>query len=248
MRSVRTDVTEMSVIFMANLVGSTGNDHGILTLGLDHDTVLQGVKLVKGADIILYRPPRTHMSFICKAIYDLMIEIMGEQPSTTGTRGFKWIMVLEFLLVMSSGVFHAVAWNSHFPSIVEKWLWRLSSIGICVTGFAVFVIGMSTKIDTYLLEILWERGQSDSNLFRLIPIVFHEGHKVARRHAQSGKSKIFNPFSYFWMWIILIVGVNFVLLYWYCVCFITIESYLSMRSPLPKHFITPTWTNYLPHL
>lgn len=41
--------------------------------------------------------------------------------------------MILWLANLCYGVLHAMAWNSHFPSVTEKWLWRASAtyIGFC---------------------------------------------------------------------------------------------------------------------
>jgi hypothetical protein len=91
---------------------------------------------------------------------ELCIHLRSEQlvapriqnwPSTDLMRnieGFYVGMVLWFASFVYGGI-HAAAWNEHFPSTPEKWLWRASAAYI---GFAG---GLWTLINLCALQIPW---------------------------------------------------------------------------------------------
>ena len=72
-----------------------------------------------------------------------------------GTRGLVMGMILWFAS-MAYGAVHLAAWNEHFPSNLEAWMWRSSSVYITWSGFLWVVINLlahlSTSINNY-----WER-------------------------------------------------------------------------------------------
>lgn len=47
---------------------------------------------------------------------------------------------------MAYGGLHATAWNSHFPSSVENWLWRASSVCIAGSGFTWIMINLLARL------------------------------------------------------------------------------------------------------
>ncbi len=59
--------------------------------------------------------------------------------------GFVMGMVVWFAS-MAYGSLHASAWNGHFPSKIEMWLWRASSICIAGSGLVWILINMSARI------------------------------------------------------------------------------------------------------
>jgi hypothetical protein len=51
-----------------------------------------------------------------------------------------WIRLVLSIATASYGGLHAAAWNSHFPSTVERWTWIASSLFISVSGFIIFMV------------------------------------------------------------------------------------------------------------
>ena len=64
-------------------------------------------------------------------------------------------MVL-WLACLAYGGIHLTAWNDHFPSIVEKWLWRSSSLYIGFCGGLWIVLNYAT-IAYKPLNVFWEK-------------------------------------------------------------------------------------------
>ncbi|CAD6578262.1 MAG: hypothetical protein ASARMPRED_008660 [Alectoria sarmentosa] len=58
--------------------------------------------------------------------------------------GFVMGMVVWFASMAYGGV-HAAAWNGHFPSSIEMWLWRASSICIAGSGLLWILINMLAR-------------------------------------------------------------------------------------------------------
>lgn len=58
--------------------------------------------------------------------------------------GFVMGMVVWFASMAYGGV-HATAWNGHFPSRIEMWLWRASSICIAGSGLTWIMINMLAR-------------------------------------------------------------------------------------------------------
>ena len=60
---------------------------------------------------------------------------------------------------MAYGGVHAAAWNGHFPSRMEMWLWRASSICIAGSGFTWILINLLARMFKGF-EAYWEKVQS----------------------------------------------------------------------------------------
>ncbi|QDS70094.1 hypothetical protein FKW77_005027 [Venturia effusa] len=54
------------------------------------------------------------------------------------------------------GAIHTAAWNSYFPSTLEKWLWHASSIYVAFSGMVWVVINVAAKIFPGI-DALWMR-------------------------------------------------------------------------------------------
>ena len=84
-----------------------------------------------------------------------------------GTGGLVMGMVLWFASMAYGGV-HIAAWNDYFPSNVEAWMWRSSSIYITASGFLWLLINLlaheSKSIDAYWDKVLALRAHWSSYL------------------------------------------------------------------------------------
>ena len=72
--------------------------------------------------------------------------------------GFVMGMVVWSASMAYGGV-HAAAWNGYFPSRIETWLWRASSICIAGSGLTWIVINMSARISKGFKEY-WGKVES----------------------------------------------------------------------------------------
>ena len=75
--------------------------------------------------------------------------------------GFVMGMVVWFASMAYGGV-HATAWNGHFPSHIEMWLWRASSICIAGSGLVWILINMlahsSKRVTAYWVDVQYLRA------------------------------------------------------------------------------------------
>lgn len=127
-------------------------------------------------------------------------------------------------IILVYGACHAAAWNTHFPSPVDRWLWRVSSIVIAVisTRFLVLVTFIS---DDYT-------GWAS---FLVAPITF-----ICKQYSRVKEDM--GSFSQ-WVWFgplpaIVICGRVFLL----------VEVFISLRSLPEGSFKTPVWEDIWPHL
>lgn len=72
--------------------------------------------------------------------------------------GFVMGMVVWSASMAYGGV-HAAAWNGYFPSRIETWLWRASSICIAGSGFTWIVINISARVSKGF-KAYWGRVES----------------------------------------------------------------------------------------
>lgn len=84
-----------------------------------------------------------------------------------GTKGLVMGMVLWFSS-MAYGGMHIAAWNAYFPTRVEAWMWRSSSIYITASGFIWLTINFLAHqfrfIDAYWDKVLALRAHRSSYL------------------------------------------------------------------------------------
>lgn len=89
---------------------------------------------------------------------DLITSHVGNWPSAGLLRGIGGLimgMILWFASVAYGGV-HATAWNGHFPSEVELWSWRFSSIYVIFSGLLWLLINMLAQIFKQI-DRFWDR-------------------------------------------------------------------------------------------
>lgn len=163
-------------------------------------------------------------------------------------------LFVEAFLVCLTGALHAAAWNSSFPTTVEKWLWRGSSLAMCCCCLGVFLIANFTEYEQDLIASIWKFNLEDPKLRKAVGMVCDEvniicknyAEKYARDHPEAKKG---TRRGVYWLHKIGIGTVFFfVIVYFFSVLYITLEAYLSLRTPVPGTFLTPAWTDYWPHL
>lgn len=197
--------------------------------------------------------PQNWIAIIAKACYDIVMYIDAVAETVPGDpeggarkkKKAAWVgMFAEATLVLVIGVLHAAAWNFHFPTVAEAWVWRVSSLGMCVFPMAVVFIATCTGYQKDLIEVIWKMQFGERGIIMLVIDVFIEIHRICKKYAQGVTVIFFYPLHFCLIWVCLY------LLGWYALCalFILVESYASMRSPPDNAFLTPVWSDYWPHL
>ena len=211
---------------------------------LDHDSVDK-------------RCPPNSIAIIHNAFYDIIVYIGAGGPTTAGAstvgdteggisrRTSRLVRVLPMLLegfiTGAVGLLHVAAWNLHFPTMLEKWLWRISSIGMCLFPLAAVAIASCTMYHEDLIGVIREMHQQRYCIPGFLLKVFRETWRVAKKH--GGKDHLMNLAHMG----LIHCCLQLVLAYLLCVVYITAESYASMRDPAARTMITPLWSNHLPH-
>ncbi len=73
--------------------------------------------------------------------------------------------MLHLLVGIGFAGLHAVAWSFSFPTELERWLWRMSTIAIAVYPTS---IALSTVI--FYVKSLWDFGPSIGDIFHSLMI------------------------------------------------------------------------------
>jgi hypothetical protein len=131
------------------------------------------------------------------------------------------------------GGLHGAAWHSFFPTEIEKWFWRVSSIVIAGSGL-VFAYGMTAYGFYYRLSPDQYRSfvralARPLNWVLQVSSVDLDGWRYTSRFRQA-----------------LII----------CLCtlcviarlFLVVESFISLRKVPIEVYQTPDWTQWIPHL
>jgi hypothetical protein len=128
---------------------------------------------------------------------------------------------------------HAAAWHSFFPTEVEKWFWRVSSIIIAGSGL-LFAYAMAARS-------LWGK---------LIPSEYRSFVRVPARilewllYVTMIDNHNFEIRSRFAKEMYASLGACCVISRLYLV----VESFISLRKVLIEVYQTPNWTQWIPHL
>jgi hypothetical protein len=193
-------------------------------------------------------------SIFSKACYDIVSQLHLPDLDLGSSSNKGWVskyllMILEGILIMVAGGIHAAAWDVHFPTPIESWLWRISSIELIVFPLSLGIIGQNSRYDLVLINATRKR-QYLCGFRMLIPWAWEEMILGANEKADKSSTKrdeLINSkarIHFCLMWFCLF----FVALYGFFIVFLLVESYISLRSPPARAFETPEWNNNWPHL
>lgn len=166
-----------------------------------YETVLPAL----GLPVIAEPQPRTIFNVLLGGITS---QLVGTKRSTG----------LATLIVLTYGACHAAAWNTHFPSTVECWLWRGSAIFVgVVPSYTIIMVHFEER-----MQSSWHDRLCNKIWGTRSPHWFHIGER---------------SLAYLFLGI-LVLGRLFLL----------VESFISLRSLPDGSFETTVWDDYWPHL
>lgn len=184
------------------------------------------------SDVTILGTPRCLTAIAATAFYEMIVSMVetGEGAIINPFRSYN--ILAEGLFIFIIGALHAAAWNSHFPSNLECWLWRGSSIGMCVFPVATGLVLFTTNYYPDLCNIVKDQRHEDTGFFRTVWNCIKKVNGVCVKHAAGGRLLILHY---------LMMSGYFMLLlsYFFCVMFVTVEAYISLRSPPDGAFLTP---------
>lgn len=198
---------------------------------------------------ITRRTPSGLTAVTARALYDIIRYILeqpagigGDEPGCgTGS------IVLEGLLIIINGILHATAWNVHFPSTLECWLWRGTSIYMCIFPFLIVWL-QTTPLDYCDLRVvIWKFQLKKRTLFRCFCDSVRGVHYMCDRNFTRNHHHA----RVMWFGIYYLHILSFLLLimiYTLSIIIITVEMYFSLRDLPQGAFDTPVWSDYWPHL
>lgn len=207
------------------------------------------------------RPSTISLGF--KAFYDIGEYIGQDLQSTFATAALTGL----------NGACHAAAWNSLFPNVVEGWMWRMASLGICVAPFIIAIFFRVGGFRRRIRRVIWEsrfiskpplehtaavasrawrqvlsvgRGEDDSDDdgYDVLDGEQGPGQVGSGEKARSATSILVKSLRFF----MCFVCWNLYCFYIICMTFITLESYISVRSLAKGAYKTPVWNGFVPHI
>ena len=137
---------------------------------------------------------------------------------------FASILIAVFSLLYCGS--HLSAWNFHFPTVVEMWMWR----GACFILLCAPFLFLHFKILLVNAELKNREGND----------------KSWRERSAMDKTRIILKYGFLflhWLLACLILEKFFVFFRLY----LLVESLASLRSPANGTYTTVQWTEYLPH-
>lgn len=141
------------------------------------------------------------------------------------------VKIITFLFMVLYGGSHMSAWNSHFPTIVEMWIWRAGSITMVVSPFLMAIV--------MLFEMLNEKAAAK------VPML--DTFEASMQATTASR---------LWCWIIVDLLYKFSLgmsnllfkrVYAYVRLYFLVEALISLRSPPSGTYQTVNWTSFIPH-
>jgi hypothetical protein len=89
---------------------------------------------------------------------ELLVQRVQNWPSNDLLRDIGGLMVgmVLWMASLAYGAIHAAAWNDHFPSVAEQWIWRSSAIYIGFCGGLWIILNYLAQAYRPLNEF-WER-------------------------------------------------------------------------------------------
>ncbi|KAG8531340.1 uncharacterized protein KY384_002969 [Bacidia gigantensis] len=140
------------------------------------------------------------------------------QLHLTPTHQVSWHTILVFIFYSA---FHLTAWNAEFPTTVERWLWRGSALVLLaipvVTSFMI----------PLLIILILIQGPLEKFALKY----------YKKSWSDDGVAVITSLIPYTIYLAVAVAGRAYFL----------VESFVSLRKPVPGLYDTVEWTNFLPH-
>ena len=167
-------------------------------------------------------------------VKDLGWDIVNTKSQTQGNKSganfLYWLLPSErlstwvFVLFLAYGALHLSAWNAHFPTTIERWLWR--GAGLSIVGTPVFLSICSIFVLYHWLAF----GTTHKPKREVITIAL----LVANIMMLALPAVVVVA--------ILPIAAGGGRLYF------LVEAFVSLREPVPQIYQTVEWTQFLPHV
>lgn len=161
----------------------------------------------------------------------------------------KFEISATILGLLSCGI-HAAAWNFHFPTEIERLLWRIASIGIGSMPLLLCLTVYGLGGEVYCQWTFYDLHYRGKPIHRALLQAWKRGvdgdrPEGAPENKKFGSSKRLPPWASFLHYGVAAV---FAFGYFLSVLYLTIESFVSVRS-LPKGaYSTVEWSDFFPHI
>ena len=178
---------------------------------------LSDYKSNPGFDLVSHETSTREEEHQRKPLYDLL--------PTNDSGLYSW----TFVLFVSYGAFHLSAWNAHFPTTVERWLWR--GAGLCIVG-GLPLPALGAILVAPFLPIVQAKDSPNSILGKI----------WAKTWARIFVAPlVLMPYLLLYAFFLPMLISPVARLYF------LIEAFISLRSPAPRTYDTVEWTRFWPH-
>lgn len=135
------------------------------------------------------------------------------------------------LCALVYGGVHARAWIDQFPSSFEQRLWRVASVYLAAFGVTFMLLCLLLRVKALIAERTAKRTRAS-----LVPTVT----------SSSGLRHVYQYVGRYDKWLF---GMGLTLGAMFCLCraYLVAEAFLSLRQLPADAYLTPTWSQYLPH-
>jgi len=137
-----------------------------------------------------------------------------------------WGLLTVFFCLLFGGL-HCLAWNFHFPTPIERLLWRICSIVISVSIPASW---LTSTVVSFLLK-------------RLFPQIWY-GHVQSESYFRSRAGRVSVGDWFAFHRVIHAIGL---VLYILARLYLIAEMFSGLRSQPTGAYLTVEWTNFWPH-
>lgn len=172
-----------------------------------------------------------------RAFYDIG-EHIGYGKTTTLGAAF---------LTSLNGALHAAAWNTHFPTPLETWLWRGSSLAVFFVPLLLALLFHQGNYRKHTGPILWESRftEKEKALDQMKDFVSSVRHELSQItwNSESPMDRISAA-----QILLSIISLTLYIGYIFCMTYITLESFISIRSLPLLSYSTPQWSQNVPHV
>jgi len=131
------------------------------------------------------------------------------------------------------GAAHLLAWNNHFPSGIEKWLWRASALCMTICTPSITVCLIADTLNEWLIgEKAFDRASTVRPRFTA-----SKERKVLAYLTSKPLSLIFTILSF-----ATVSGYTLARLY------VLVEAIIALRSTPDGTYTAISWTKFFPHV
>lgn len=153
-----------------------------------------------------------------------------------------------------NGALHATVWNSHFPTSLELFLWRISALGLGALPLVVFLGSWKANITPYgvreLHKLKFKKGYMPFLAMQAIANTFwwpRRGIKVKIKPDEDLVKDLTPDLPTWSQYLICWLSLLNTCAYMLSILYLTVEAFISMRSLPAGAYSTHSWSNIFPH-